>query len=222
MRAVLIADSVPSHGSFAGFMAGIADDLVVKTISSDAFREVTEDSADIVLLVIQRVFPDGSNLLARIRSSGLSLPLLILAETATSRERALALEIGADDCISAPFDAVELMARITALVRRNTPPRYLFGNAIVDLARGAVQNQKQHFRLSAKELDLLRYFLDRGNCILSREELLREVWGYCSTVTRTVDVHVSSLRQKLEPNPHLPSFFVTVRGKGYLFRPAVV
>jgi two-component system, OmpR family, alkaline phosphatase synthesis response regulator PhoP len=139
-------------------------------------------------------------------------------------DRVLGLKIGADDYLLKPFDATELVARIEALLRRSKAPAapggQRFGSVHVDLRGTTVSRDGKPVPLSAREFQLLRYFVEHPNTTLSRDVLLKEVWSYnTDAFTRTVDVHVASLRQKLETDPKRPSLIVTVAGLGYKFSP---
>ena len=141
-------------------------------------------------------------------------------------DRVVGLKIGADDYLVKPFDPSELLARVEALLRRvrreNLSPvvRFQFGEVQVDFDRGEVSRDGNSVSLAGKELQLLRYLVDHRHQVVSREELLRNVWEYQPSVTsRTVDVHVAWLRQKLEENAQRPRHFHTVRGVGYRFTP---
>jgi two-component system alkaline phosphatase synthesis response regulator PhoP len=139
-------------------------------------------------------------------------------------DRVVGLKLGADDYLTKPFEMVELLARIEALLRRAPASsgvsleRFQFGTVLVDARKAEVSKDGVPVELSAKEFHLLRYFIEHRGATISRDELLTEVWGYHSTPsTRTVDVHVAWLRQKLEPNPRLPQYILTVHGLGYKF-----
>jgi two-component system alkaline phosphatase synthesis response regulator PhoP len=152
-----------------------------------------------------------------------SLVLIILPDD-RARARTQALLSGADDCLSKPFDPCELQARMVALLRRASCSRpaagsiVAFGRNTVDFVRWRALRDGKPVPMSYKELLLLRYLIERSGTAVSRKELLREVWDYQSTATRTVDVHIAGLRQKLEDNPRTPEYLLTVRGEGYMFR----
>src|SRR5690606_26535354 len=139
-------------------------------------------------------------------------------------DRVVGLKLGADDYLTKPFEMAELLARLEALLRRapvasgTTLERFQFGDVLVDVRKTEVTRQGSVVELSAREFQLLRYFLEHRGATLSREELLQQVWGYkASIATRTVDGHVAWLRQKLEPNPRVPQYILTVHGLGYKF-----
>jgi two-component system alkaline phosphatase synthesis response regulator PhoP len=161
-----------------------------------------------------------------IRKAGVITPVLMLTARGQTQDKVMGLKLGADDYVTKPFDMLELMARIEALLRRapSSPAiqadSYQFGSVVVDLRGTSVQRGGQPVNLSAREFQLLRYFIVHPGATLSRDELLREVWGYSAEVfTRTVDMHVASLRQKLENDPRQPRYILTVQGLGYKFKP---
>lgn len=167
---------------------------------------------------------DALRVCRQVRHAWSELPVIIILPDDRPSERTEALLSGADDCLSRPFDPGELQARMAALLRRASCPRpgsgsgAVFGRNTVDFAKWRVLRDGKPVPVSYKELLLLRYLIERSGTAVSREELLREVWNYRSTATRTVDVHVAGLRQKLEDDPRNPEHLLTIRGEGYLFR----
>jgi two-component system alkaline phosphatase synthesis response regulator PhoP len=179
---------------------------------------------DLILLDITLPKRSGFDVCRDLRQRGVQTPVLMLTARGQVIDRVLGLKLGADDYLTKPFDASELLARIEALLRRSrsindaSPDAFAFGDVRVDFRSAVVLRDGQLVDLSSLEFKLLRYFIERRGAMLSRDELLEKVWGYdAMPVTRTVDVHVASLRQKLEKNASRPDFIVTVHGLGYKF-----
>lgn len=177
------------------------------------------------LIVLDLMLPglNGLTVCQKLRQAGSNTPILMLTARRQTADKVVGLQAGADDYLTKPFQMVELQARIEALLRRagqaQAPAaRYHFGDFRLDVASTEVFNQGKPVPLSAKEFKLLRYFVERPRITLSREVLLRDVWGYSAhTSTRTVDVHVAWLRQKIEKYPQNPQWILTVIGLGYKF-----
>jgi two-component system alkaline phosphatase synthesis response regulator PhoP len=179
---------------------------------------------DVIILDVMLPGRDGFDVARTVRQNGVQTPILMLTARTQVVDRVVGLKLGADDYLTKPFEMVELLARIEALLRRAPTTsgvaleRFQFGNVLVDVRKAEVTRDGRHVEVSAKEFHLLRYFIEHRGATLSREELLSEVWGYNATPsTRTVDVHVAWLRQKLEPNPRMPQYILTVHGLGYKF-----
>jgi two-component system, OmpR family, alkaline phosphatase synthesis response regulator PhoP len=192
----------------------------------DGFDKATQLPFDLIILDIMLPRRDGLDVCSGIRRSGVITPVLMLTARGRTTDKVAGLKIGADDYVTKPFQMPELLARIEALLRRAptrsvTPPAvYEFGRIRVNVRGTEVVRDGRAVSLSAREFQLLRFFLENQETTLSRENLLTRVWGYsASTFTRTVDVHVASLRQKLEDDAHQPRYFVTVQGLGYKFKP---
>jgi DNA-binding response OmpR family regulator len=179
------------------------------------------------LIVLDRMLPglDGLELVRAIRGtpSLASVPILMLTARAEEADRVAGLDVGADDYVTKPFSAKELMARVKALLRRVDRPRgeerrFAYGPLVVDLDRHVVSDGGRDVKLTAKEFLLLQYFLEHRGRVLSREVLLTDVWGYNYTGgTRTVDVHVRRIREKL---PALAQGIETIKQFGYKLRDA--
>lgn len=182
------------------------------------------DSFDLILLGVMLPRKNGLDVCRDLRQNGLTVPVLMLSRRAGIADKVLGLKIGADDYVTKPFHMLELLARVEALLRRgrSTPAGlgavHQFGAIRVDLRRAEVWRDGQPVALSAREFQLLRYFVEHGGAVLSRKELLKEVWGYgTETSSRTVDVHVAGLRRKFESNPKRPRLILTILGLGYKF-----
>jgi len=179
---------------------------------------------DLIILDVMLPHRSGFDVCRDIRTAGLATPILVLTARDQTMDKVLGFKLGADDYVTKPFDTLELMARIEALLRR-VPGRtsqtvHQLGSIRMDVLGTEVTRHGKPISLSAREFQLLRHFMEHPGVTLSRNELLHEVWGYeDGTFTRTVDVHVASLRQKLEKDPKRPELILTVPGMGYKFKP---
>lgn len=182
-------------------------------------------SFDMILLDVMLPGRDGFEVCRELRQRGLQIPIVMLTARGQVVDRVVGLKLGADDYVTKPFEMIELLARMEAIFRRARAPlssspsgTYAFGNVRVDFRRGEVFRDGEPVTLSALEFKLLAFFIQNRGALLSRDELLDKVWGYDATpTTRTVDVHVASLRQRLERNPSRPEFILTAHGRGYRF-----
>ncbi|MBZ5643028.1 MAG: response regulator transcription factor [Acidobacteriia bacterium] len=191
----------------------------------EGFEKATQLPFDLIILDVMLPKKSGFEVCKQIRDAGLITPVLMLTARGQTSDKVNGLKIGADDYVTKPFNMLELMARVEALLRR-APFRpadqtgvFDFGSIHVDLVGTEAARDGVPVNLSAREFQLLRYFIEHRGATLSREELLRQVWGYNADMyTRTVDVHVAGLRQKLEDDPKQPKFILTVQGLGYKFK----
>jgi two-component system, OmpR family, alkaline phosphatase synthesis response regulator PhoP len=177
---------------------------------------------DLIILDLMLPYRSGLDICREIRQAGMATPILILTARTQTVDKVVGLKLGADDYVTKPFEAAELIARIETLLRRvpihTGQGIHEFGSIRVDVRRSEITRDGKPVYLTSREFQLLRYFIERTGSTVPRTELLRSVWGYESdTLTRTVDTHVGSLRQKLEENPKRPEFIVTVAGVGYKF-----
>ncbi len=206
-----------------------------------ASAQIAARERDYSLALLDLMLPGGSGLdiLRDLRARGDTRPILVLTARASVPERVVGLKLGADDYLPKPFDSMELLARIEALLRRSpaggregigaaafgyaTGVRAAFrrfGDIELDEERAEVRKGGQPLALTVQEYRLLAFLTEHPGKTLSRERLLDQVWGYGADVaSRTVDVHVSSLRQKIGDDPANPRWIVTVRGFGYRFEP---
>lgn len=188
----------------------------------EGFEKATTQPFDLIILDIMLPYRSGLDVCRDLRQAGLATPILFLSARHQTTDKVIGLKLGADDYVTKPFKAAELIARIEALLRR-VPIRsghgvHQFGAIRVDIRRAEVTRNEKPVYLSAREFQLLRYFIERAGSTIPRVELLRSVWGYdTNTLTRTVDMHVASLREKLEENPRHPELIITVAGVGYKF-----
>ena len=165
----------------------------------------------------------GFDVCKELRKRGIETPVIMLTARGQVVDKVVGLKLGADDYVTKPFEMAELLARVEAQLRRapsspHPTEGYAFGDVRVDFRKAEATKDGAPLELSAREFQLLRYFLEHRGATLTRDELLNEVWGYNSMPsTRTVDVHVAWLRQKIEPNSRHPQFILTVHGMGYKF-----
>lgn len=189
------------------------------------FQRALDGPFDIILLDVALPGRGGFDVLRDLRQKKVDTPVVMLTARGQVVDRVLGLKLGADDYVPKPFDMMELLARIEAVLRRrkegagSTTSSHSFGEVRVDFRRAEVFRDGEPVELSSLEFKLLRYFVEHRGALVSRRELLEKVWGYPAVLqTRTVDVHVASLRQKIEPHPSKPEYIVTVHRMGYRFR----
>jgi two-component system alkaline phosphatase synthesis response regulator PhoP len=227
-RRVLLVEDEP------GLVMTLTDRLIAEGYAveseSDAVNglaRATADTFDAILLDVMLPGGNGFDVCRTLRQRGIHTPILMLTARGQVVDKVVGLKLGADDYLVKPFEMVELLARIEALIRRGTTQAaaagatgetYQFADIHVDFRKAEVTKSDQHLDLSAREFKLLKYFVEHRGAALSRDELLNEVWGYnAMPSTRTVDVHIAWLRQKLEDHPKHPQFILTIHGLGYKF-----
>ena len=204
---------------FEGFEVLTAPDGV------QGLERALKESPDLVVLDVMMPRMSGLDVCKQLKAKRPSIPIIMLTARGQTSDKVDGLKIGADDYVTKPFNMLELMARVEALLRR-APIRPAaqtggvdFGAIHVDLMGTEATRDGKVVNLSAREFQLLRYFIEHRGATLSRDELLKQVWGYSANMfTRTVDVHVASLRQKLEDDPKQPQFILTMQGIGYKFK----
>jgi two-component system alkaline phosphatase synthesis response regulator PhoP len=213
---------------------------VVSALESEGFEVIVAESgpegvekgqtatAEVIILDLMLPGFDGFRVLRTLRSNGVETPILILTAKGEEEDKVKGFRLGADDYVTKPFGAMELVARVDALIRRPrlaktraaAAPVDRFGEVEVNRASRTVERGGEPVALTPKEYDLLLALMNRSGAVTTRNELLTEVWGYQAGVsTRTVDIHVSELRKKLEKKPAEPKHILTVRKTGYRFEP---
>lgn len=186
-----------------------------------ALAEVERHAFALLLLDVMLPGMSGFEVCERLRKRGTHIPIVVLTARTHERDRVQGLDLGADDYVSKPFSVRELLARVRAQVRRDdwrsmTGDEFSFGDVTVRLRQRLVMRKGRRVPLSAREFELLRYLIAHRSEVVSREQLLRDVWGYHQlSVTRTVDNYIAKLRMQLEPRPHDPRYIITVHGSGY-------
>lgn len=225
MKRVLVVEDEP------GMQMMLRDALTaegyVVEVASDGERGVAlAEGHDVMVLDLMLPKKNGLDVCRELRQRGSTIPVLMLTARGETHDRVIGLKLGADDYLVKPFAMTELLARLEALLRRPHSMlslgagSFAFNDVRVDLRRAIVRKGEQTLELSGLELRLLSYLIEHAGEVLSRDRLLEAVWGYKGNVsTRTVDVHISWLRQKLEDVPAQPRHILTLHGVGYKFVP---
>jgi DNA-binding response OmpR family regulator len=221
MPRILIVEDEPS------IALALEDDLRREgydtTLARDGRRAIEaalSDAFDLILLDVMLPGPDGFEVCRHVRRAGIRTPIVMLTARADEAEKVLGFETGADDYVTKPYGARELRARVKAHLRRtnDTPEVYRFGDAELSFRRCELRRAGRAVDLSALEYKLLSAFIRHEGRVLSRAQLLDEVWGSGTNVTdRVVDNQVTNLRKKIEPEPERPRYLVSLRGLGYRF-----
>lgn len=228
MKKILIAEDDPNIRSglvdlyeSEGFCVSAAAD------GAEALALFAGNSFNLVLLDVMMPEKSGYDVCREIRQADAAVPIIMLTAKGEEIDKVVGLQLGADDYVTKPFGVHELIARTEAVLRRaaprtpaksDVPKEFDFGQAQIDGGKYTATLNGQTVSLSAREMDLLHCFLQRPGEVLSRNQLLDEVWGvdYFGT-TRTLDQHVSQLRKKIEPDPSKPATLQTVHGIGYKY-----
>ncbi|MGE0361744.1 MAG: response regulator transcription factor [Vicinamibacterales bacterium] len=221
-RHVLVVEDEPQMRSM------LADNLEfegyrVTAVASGEEALAAMAGQQFALLLVDMMLPgmSGFDVCQALRARGNHVPIVVLTALTEERDRVRGLDVGADDYVSKPFSVRELLARVRAQVRRDdwhSPggEQFSLGDVVVRPRQRLVLRKGRRVPLSAREFELLRYLFAHRNQVVSREQLLRDVWGYSQlSVTRTVDNYVAKLRMHIEPKPHDPRYIITVHGSGY-------
>ena len=224
MKRILLVEDEP------GIVLTLTDRLTGEGYSVESasdgesgLERATRDAFDLLLLDLMLPRMSGFDVCKELRKRGIETPVIMLTARSQVVDKVVGLKLGADDYVTKPFEMAELLARVEAQLRRapsspHPTEGHAFGDVRVDFRKAEATKDGAPLELSAREFQLLRYFLEHRGATLTRDELLNEVWGYnAMPSTRTVDVHVAWLRQKIEPNPRHPQFILTVHGMGYKF-----
>jgi DNA-binding response OmpR family regulator len=224
MTKILIVEDDPA------ILRGLADNLrfekydVVTATDGDAgYKLQHTQNPDLIVLDLMLPRMSGLELCRKLRTEGRQVPILMLTARGEEADRVVGLDLGADDYVTKPFSVMELLARIRALLRRagsakSLPDELSFGDVEVDFLRYVARRRGKPVEMTRKEFAILRLLGGRSGEVVTRDELLNEVWGVESyPVTRTVDNHIAGLRAKLEADPARPVHIRTIHGVGYRF-----
>ena len=197
--------------------------ILASTDGEKGYKMAKRETVALIILDLMLPNKNGKEICADLRTAGVQTPILMLTSKKQETDKVLGLEIGADDYMTKPFSLRELIARVKALLRRqseiqSTINETHFGDVHVDFGKQEGAKGKKKLKLSAKEFQLLKYFVEREGKVISRDMLLDDVWGYDVTpTTRTVDNYILFLRKKIETVPSKPKHLLTVHTAGYKF-----
>jgi len=224
MAKILIVEDEPN------MVAGLRDNFEFEGYSvitagdgQEGLDRALSDLPDLVVLDVMMPKLSGLDVCKQLKAKRPSVPVIMLTARGQEVDKVVGLELGADDYVTKPFSIRELLARVKAVLRRSRAlPKdqecYAFSDVEINLRSVQVHRKGKPVDFSAKEFELLKYFLCHPGETLTRDRLLEDVWGYEHyPTTRTVDAHIVHLRQKLEPNPEEPRYILTVHGMGYKF-----
>jgi len=186
-------------------------------------RKALDEQPDLVILDLMLPKKNGYEVCKSLKEEKPAIPIIMLTAKSQEAEIVTGLELGADDYVTKPFSLLELLARIKALLRRTKsgtkiPEIYHIGDLEINFRKYNALKRRKPLSLSAREFEILKYFIERRGEVVSREDLLNHVWGYETFPnTRTVDTHIAKLRQKIEDDPDQPTLIITLHGIGYKF-----
>jgi DNA-binding response OmpR family regulator len=224
MKRILVIEDEPQ------MLLGLRDNLEiegydVQTASDgeEGLARAASFSPDLVILDVMLPRKNGFDVCRELRARSNTTPIVMLTARSAETDKVLGLELGADDYVTKPFSITELLARVRAVLRRTGQPKPVsdvvtIGDLEVDFKLHQARRGKAKVEFTAREFDLLRYFVQHTGHVVTREQILNEVWGYEEfPTTRTIDNFVAKLRQKIERAPHAPEHILTIHGSGYKF-----
>jgi two-component system alkaline phosphatase synthesis response regulator PhoP len=226
MKRILVIEDEPQ------MLLGLRDNLELEgyevQTAGDGDEGLTKAAAfnpDLVIVDVMLPKKNGFDVCRELRTRSTSLPIVMLTARSAETDKVLGLELGADDYVTKPFSITELLARVRAVLRRAGAQRQAatadlvrIGDIEVDFKLHQARRGKSRIEFTAREFDLLRYFVQHTGQVVTREQILNEVWGYEEfPTTRTIDNFVAKLRQKIERAPHAPEHILTIHGSGYKF-----
>lgn len=222
---LLVEDDSDIASALNEYFSGQGYEVSHVADGEEALKEITTlPPYDLVLLDVRLPEKDGFEVLREARKGGVDSPVILLTIKAEEKHKLRGFALGADDYVTKPFDVEELGARVEAVLKRSESSDsqpgdiYTFDNVTVDFSQQTATRDGKEIEFTALEFDILEYFINHRGRTVSREQLLRDVWGISGDITtRTIDRHVASLRKKIEPDPKEPTYIETVYGIGYKF-----
>jgi len=224
MKRILVIEDDPAiQRGLKDALSGEHFEPVMSDDGMDGMRTARRSSFDLIILDVMLPGINGFDICRTLRSEKVATPILMLTGKGEEADKVLGLELGADDYLTKPFGVRELLARVKALLRRGSPEESElreanFGDVYIDFVKQEARKGKSVLKMTAKEYELLKYFLQHEGVVISRAKLLDDVWGYDSApTTRTVDTFILNLRKKIELKPSQPKHLLTVHTVGYKF-----
>lgn len=224
MNKILIIEDDPAVSK--GLQISLKKERYEPMVESDGeigYQTALKIKPELILLDIMLPNKNGFDICKDLRLNGHNYPIIMLSAKAEESDKVIGLELGADDYVTKPFSVKELMARIKAILRRRTVivhefDKYEFGDVTLDFAKLEAKKGDKKIDLSLKEYEILKYFINKEGSIVSRNDLLDEVWGYENfPTTRTVDNYILMIRKRIETNPSRPEHLLTYHSAGYKF-----
>lgn len=224
MQKILIVDDDPEVRDTVSILLEREQFLPIQAVDGNSgLEKAISAKPDLILVDLRLPGLNGIELCKQLRTSSIRTPIVVLSAVGDEMDKVLLLEMGADDYVVKPFGTRELLARVRAVLRRSgdLPPKIIrFEQVEIDIERRVITRKGKEVRVTPAEYNLLLFFVQNADRVLSRDIILNSVWGYeYYPNTRTVDAHVVRLRQKFEDDPAMPRHFVTVHGVGYRFIP---
>jgi DNA-binding response OmpR family regulator len=224
MKSILVIEDDPAI--VKGLRIGLEEehyDVETATDGEKGYQLAQDKHYDIIILDLMLPGMNGQDICRELRSKGIQTPIIMLTSKKQETDKVLGLELGADDYVTKPFSILELQARIRAILRRSAPKKNNlsccnFGSVELDFKKQTAFKNGQSLKLSTKEFEILHYFLQKEEEVVTRDMLLDEVWGYdVFPTTRTIDTFILNLRKKIEEDPSNPKHLITVHKAGYKF-----
>lgn len=224
MNKILIIEDDPAVSK--GLQISLKKEMYESMVEADGekgYQTALKIKPELILLDIMLPNKNGFDICKDLRLNGHNYPIIMLSAKAEESDKVIGLELGADDYVTKPFSVKELMARIKAILRRRTVivhefDKYEFGDVTLDFAKLEAKKGDRKIDLSLKEYEILKYFISKEGSIVTRNDLLDEVWGYENfPTTRTVDNYILMIRKRIESNPSRPEHLLTYHSAGYKF-----
>jgi DNA-binding response OmpR family regulator len=224
MKKILIIEDERDMVTGLQFNLEARDYSVIAAYDGESgYHKAIEEKPDLVILDLMLPKLNGYEVCKLLKKEIPDMPIIMLTAKSQEAEIVTGLELGADDYITKPFSVLELLARIKALLRRTdsgpeTRETYRFGNLEINFSKYQARKNDRPLKLSPREYEILKCLVTRQGDIVTRDDLLKQVWGYDSFPnTRTIDAHIVKLRQKIEDKPNDPKLIITIHGIGYKF-----